>query len=117
MTHFRVDIQLPLCFNKEDGGGKIPEEFFLDTHVELLKMIGGIHTSKEPVIGSWLNPEENNKRYDDKCVVYTTLVESQDKMTITNVPKIKELIEYKETLKSRFKQHRIFMVATRCVWL
>ena len=31
MTHFKVDIQLPLNFNPEDGGGKIPEESFFET--------------------------------------------------------------------------------------
>jgi len=45
------------------------------------------------------------------------LVESEDKMTITNVSKIKELIEYKKELMGKFKQHQIFMVATRCSWI
>jgi len=117
MTHFRVDIQLPLCFNSEDGGGKIPEELFLDTHIDLLNMVGGIHTSKQPVLGSWLNTDEKNKRYDDRCIVYSVLVESEDKVTVNNITKIKELIDYKKVMMKRFKQHKIFMVATRCTWL
>ena len=32
MTHFKVDIQLPLKFNLEDGGEKIPEEYFFETY-------------------------------------------------------------------------------------
>ena len=116
MTHFKIDIQLPLCFNKEDGGAKIPEEFYFEAYEELLKLAGGINTTNTPILGSWINPS-NKKRYDDKCVVYTILVESEDKMTITNVPKIKELIEYKKELMEKFKQHQIFMVATRCVWI
>ena len=117
MTHFRVDIQLPLCFNQEDGGEKIPEELFFKTYEDLLKIAGGINTTKTPVMGSWLNPAEQNKRYDDKCVVYTILVETEDKMTISKIPKINELIEYKKELLKKFKQHQIYMVATRCVWL
>ncbi|VVB83676.1 Uncharacterised protein [uncultured archaeon] len=116
MTHFKVDIQLPINFNLEDGGGKIPEESFFDTYEELLKMAGGINTTNTPIIGSWINPN-NKKRYNDKTVVYTILIDSEDKMTICNVAKIKELKEYKETLKRRFKQHEIFMVATRCYWI
>ena len=116
MTHFKVDIQLPLTFNPEDGGGKIPEEYLHQTYEELLAIAGGINTSNTPIIGSWINPDNKN-RYNDKMVVYTVLVVSEDKATVSNVPKIKELKEYKELLKKRFKQYAIFMVATRCVWI
>ncbi|MFA5176204.1 MAG: hypothetical protein WC413_03015 [Candidatus Nanoarchaeia archaeon] len=116
MTHFKVDIQLPLNFNPEEGGGKISEELFLQTHDELLKIAGGIHTSNSPIFGSWINPEDK-RVYNDKTVVYTVLVDSEDKMTIHNSTKIKTLKEYKKELKIRFKQHEIFMVATRCCWL
>lgn len=116
MTHFKVDIQLPLKFNPEDGGGKILEEFYFETYEELLKLAGGINTTNTPIIGSWINPQ-NKKRYNDSSVVYTILVESEDKMTIHNCSKIKKLIKYKEILKGKFKQHEIFMVATRCIWL
>lgn len=116
MTHFKIDIQLPLNYNLEDGGGKIPEEFFFETYEELLKLAGGINTANTPILGSWINPSDK-RRYNDKSIVFTVLVESEDRMTIKNVTKIKELIDYKEVLKKRFKQHEIFMVATRCVWL
>ncbi len=52
MTHFKVDIQLPLNFNSEEGGEKIPEEFFFETYEDLLKLAGGINTTNTPVIGS-----------------------------------------------------------------
>ncbi|MBI2628834.1 hypothetical protein HYW74_02015 [Candidatus Pacearchaeota archaeon] len=116
MTHFKIDIQLPLNFNPEDGGEKVPEEFFFETYEDLLKLAGGINTSNIQIIGSWINPHDK-KRYNDKSVVYTILVDSEDKMTIHNATKIKELKEYKEILKKKFKQHEIFMVASRCVWL
>src|SRR3989344_8793799 len=111
MTHFKVDIQLPLCFNSEDGGGKIPEEFYFDTYESLLKLAGGINTTNTPVMGSWINPD-NKKRYNDQSVVYTVLVDSEDKMTVHNATKIKKLKKYKEVLKKKFKQHQIFMVST-----
>ena len=116
MTHFKVDIQLPLNFNQEDGGGKIPEENFFDTYEELLSKVGGISTNNTPILGSWIHPK-TNRRYNDKSIVFSVIVESEDIMTASNVPKIKELINYKEKLKKRFKQHEIFMIATRCTWL
>jgi len=118
MTHFKVDIQLPLTYNPEKGkkiGEKIPEEYYLETHEELLKMCGGISTNQTPIKGSWISP--NKKRYDDRTIVFSVVVESEDKMNAINVPKIKELQKYKETLKLRFKQEEIFMVATRCTRL
>ena len=116
MTHFRVDIQLPLKFNPKDGNKKIPVEDFLKTYEELLKIAGGISTTKQPIKGSWINPKTKH-RYNDKSISFSILIESEDRMTITNVPKIKELVEYKEVLKKRFKQHEIFMIATRCCWI
>lgn len=116
MTHFKVEMQLPLRYNPQDGGGLIPQEHFLETYEELLALAGGISTSNNPIIGSWIHPEKKI-RYNDKTIVFIVVVGSEDKMTITNVPKIKELIEYKKTLKKRFKQDEIFMVATRCNWL
>ena len=86
MTHFKVDIQLPLNFNPEDGGGKIPEEFFFDTYEELLKLAGGINTTKTPIFGSWINPD-TKKRYNDSAVVYTILIDSEDKMKVVFVCK------------------------------
>ena len=119
MTHFKVDIQLPLNYNPEDGNTKgedIPAEIFLVTYEDLLAIGGGINTTNVPIIGSWIHPE-SKKRYNDKSVVYTVIISSEDKMTVKNVPKIRELIEYKEKLKERFKQEEIFIVATRCNWL
>jgi len=116
MTHFKVDMQLPLKFNPEDGGNLIPEESFFQTYEELLELAGGINTTNTQILGSWICPK-TKKRYNDKSIVFTIVIESQDIMTITNIPKIKKLIEYKDKLKERFKQHEIFMVATRCTWL
>src|SRR3989344_2315891 len=99
MTHFKIDIQLPLAYNPKKG-----------------QRVGGISTSNVPVMGSWINPK-TKKRYNDKSIVLSVVIESGDIMTIINVPKIKELKDYKETLKVRFKQHEIFMIATRCTWI
>jgi hypothetical protein len=115
MTHFKVDIQLPLTYNPEKGekiGEKIPEGYYHETYEELLEMVGGISTSMTAIKGSWIS--QNKKRYDDRTIVFSVVVESEDKMNATNVPKIKELQKYKETLKLRFKQEEIFMIATRC---
>ena len=116
MTHFKIDIQLPLKFNEEDGCCDISPELFHETYEELLNLAGGINTSNTHIMGSWINPS-SKIRYNDKMIVFTILVESEDRVNVKNVEKIKELITYKEKLKVRFKQHELFMVATRCVWL
>ena len=119
MTHFKVDIQVPLTYNPKKGektGEKIPEEYFFETYEELLEMAGEISTSNIQIMGSWLHPE-TKRRYNDKSIVFSVVVESEDKMTLTNVSKIKKLKEYKEILKTRFKQEQIFMIATRCTWI
>jgi hypothetical protein len=119
MTHFKVEIQLPLNFNPEKGkkiGEKIPPELFHITYEELLGMVGGINTSNVPIVGSWISPK-TKKRYNDSSIIFSVVVESEDKMTITNVPKIKELQAYKEKLKERFNQEERFMIATRCIWI
>ena len=98
MTHFKVDIQLPLTYNPEKDkkiGENIPVEYYHETYEELLDMIGGISTSKTAIEGSWISPKK--KRYDDRTIVFSVIVESEDKVTITNVSKIKEIQQYKET--------------------
>jgi len=95
MTHFKVDIQLPLTYNPEKGkkiGDKIPEEYYFETYEELLKMVKGISTNETPIKGSWIS--SNRKRYDDRTITFSVVVESEDKMSAINVPKIKELQKY-----------------------
>lgn len=118
MTHFKVDIQLPKRYNPTPEGNreKISEQLFYETYFELLKMAGGIHTSNTSILGSWISPKSNTP-YHDESIVFSVLVKSHDMVTITNVPKIKELMDYKNKLKERFKQEDILMVATRCTWL
>lgn len=117
MTHFKVEIQLPLYYNPENGKReKIPDELFYKTYIELFDMVGGIHTSPETIFGAWRHPDTGEKFYDD-LIAFNILIATDDKATITNIPKIKEIINYKKILKDRFKQHEIFMVATRCIWL
>lgn len=43
MTHFKVDIQLPLTYNPKEGqemGDKIPEKYFFETCQEPLEDFG-----------------------------------------------------------------------------
>lgn len=119
MTHFKVEIQLPLNFNpkkNEKIGKKIPAEEFHKTYEELLKIAGGINTANEPVMGSWISPK-TKKRYNEKSIIFSLIVESEEKAEMSDVPKIKKLKKYKEKLKKRFKQEEIFMIITRCVWI
>ncbi len=119
MTHFKIDIQLPTRFNPKDEekvGKEVPPPFLWETYNELLALAGGINTVNQPIMGSWVCPK-TKKTYHDNNMVFSVLVDSEDKMTVMNVPKIKELQKYKEILKERFQQQEIFMVATRCSWL
>ena len=119
MTHIKVDIQLPLRFNPDEVekvGKEIPDELFFQTYEELLDLFGGISTSNVPIAGSWIHPTMK-KRYDDDTRIFTVVVDSEDRKTISKVPKITNLILYKNKLKERFKQEEIFMIATRCTVL
>lgn len=119
MTHFKIDIQLPLRFNPKTGqkqGEEVPSSHFHLTYKELLNLFGGVHTTNSPIMGSWMCPK-TNKPFHDKSVVFSILVPSADKNDILKIPKIKQLKEYKRKLKKRFNQKEIYMVATRCYWL
>lgn len=107
---------MPLKYNKEDGGEEVPPELFFKTYEELLGIAKGISTNNTPIIGSWIHLKTKT-RYNDKTIVFSVVVESEDKMTMKNAAKIKKLIKYKEKLKKRFRQHELFMIATRCAWL
>lgn len=119
MTHFKVDIQLPVRFNpKADKkiGEKVPSQFLWESYKELLALAGGINTTTQPVMGSWICPK-TKKTYHDESIVFSVLVESENKKNITDATKIKELQGYKNSLKNKFKQEEMLMVATRCSWL
>lgn len=118
MTHFKVDIILPLFYNKnhERKRESIPPEPFLTTYQELVKMCGGISFPDHKILGSWISPI-TNKAYDDENRIFSVVVESHDKVNARNAPKIKKLIKYKQTLNKRFQQEEISMIATRCCWL
>tara|TARA_Y100000310_G_scaffold279484_1_gene298616 strand:- start:217 stop:576 length:360 start_codon:yes stop_codon:yes gene_type:complete len=119
MTHFRIDIQLPLLYNLKKGEierKKVPEKHFLDTYNELLKIAGGVNTTNFPIMGSWICPK-TKELHNDKSIVFSILVKSQDRITALKVPKIIKLQKYKEILIERFDQKAIYMVATRCTWL
>ena len=119
MTHFKIDIQLPLRYNPEPyekSGKEIPKELFSDAYEEFLKISGGVHTTNTPIFGSWIHPH-TKQRYNDNVIVFTIVIDSEDRVTISNVSKIKLLKAYKDVLKTNFKQNEIYMVATRCSWL
>ena len=119
MTHFQITIQLPLKYNSSESdplGKKIEESKFKQTYDELLSLVGGITINPMPFQGTWVDPC-TGVRYDDENVVWSVLVDSEDKVSAVKVAKIQELIKYKETLKERFQQKEIYIVAIRCSWL
>ncbi len=119
MTHFQVTIQLPLRYNLISPnivGEKIEQSKFKETYDELLKIGGGITINPTPFHGAWIEPK-SGIQHDDENVVWSMLIESEDKITALKIQKIQDLIKYKEILKERFQQKEIYMVATRCTWL
>ncbi len=115
MTHFKVDIQIPIEYNLQKGENKrrkIPISDFYETYCELRNIVGGVHFNTTPVIGSWISPKK--EIYDDELYVFTVIVESGDRKTVTNAPKIKKILSYKRKLKTRFKQEEMYILATRC---
>ena len=119
MTHFQITIQLPLKYNATENSAermKIEEYKFKETYDELLVIARGITINPIPLQGTWVNPS-NGIRYDDENLMWSVLVESEDKISAIKVPKIQELIKYKEILKNRFQQEEMYLVAIRCSWL
>ncbi len=119
MTHFKVELQLPLRFNpigKTKQGKLIPQNYFYNIYCDLRKIAGGVHTTNLPIMGSWICPK-TKKVYNDKSTGFTLIVESGDIATVANVKKLKELKKYKNKLITKFQQESIYMVATRCCWL
>lgn len=103
MTHYKVEIQIPLYYNpkgRKKKRRKISKQLFYRTYEELFDLAGGIHTTNIPVLGAWKCPKTGRKFYD-RCIVYIVLVETEDKMTITNIPKIQELVKYKKVIKKK----------------
>lgn len=119
MTHFQVTIQLPLRYNSIEINTqrkKIEEYKFKETYNELLSIVGGITINPNPFQGTWIDPT-TSVRYDDENIVWSMLVDSEDKVSAVKVAKIQELIKYKEVLKERFQQENVYIVAVRCSWL
>lgn len=119
MTHFKVEIQLPLFYNQQPNEierKKIERPKFVLTYDELYKMFDGVNTSNAPIMGAYKS-KKTGKRIDDSNIVFTVLIDSEDRMTIHKIQGIKQLQNYKEQLKQRFDQEEIFMVATRCIWI
>lgn len=108
MPQFKVEILLPLRYNREGDeaiGKLIDGKEFHDTYEQLLEKFGGISSYENRVNGSWVSPE-TKKRYDDESVIFSVVLNSEQE-----VQKIKE---YKEVLKIRFKQEDIFMTSMVC---
>jgi len=120
MTEYRVDILLPLRFNpteKKKIKKLVPEMHFFETYEDLVKICGGISTTYSSMKGSWVCPK-TKVRYDDETILFSVVVEPEsDSEIIYHNPKIKELQKLKKALLKRFKQKKLYMLATPCHWL
>lgn len=109
MTHYHVVIQLPLHYNPvkgEEKRQKISAEDFRKTYIELLEMVGGVNTSNTPISGAWKNPKTKQNFFDEN-IAFNVLVETEDKKTLTNIPKMKKLVDYCSVESSLFTEDTI----------
>jgi hypothetical protein len=96
----RYEILLPLRYN---DGGEIEAEKFLLTKQELAQRFGALSVDPDPIQGLWTY---QGVTYEDLLLKYVVDVES-------DTPEIQAFFrDFKETLKARFRQFDIWIVAS-----
>jgi hypothetical protein len=96
----RYEILLPLKYN---DGGEIEAEKFLLTKQELVQKFGALSVDPHPIQGLWTH---QGVTYEDLLLKYVVDIES-------DTSEIQAFFhDFKETLKIRFRQIDIWIVAT-----
>ena len=92
----RYEILLPLRYN---DGSPIEPEKFKQTRIELVARFQGATFDPQPARGFWV---EHGTEYEDQLVRVTVDVDVTDENHAF-------FVEFKETLKSRFRQVEIWL--------
>ncbi len=99
-------IYLPTLYNDKTS---IEPKKYRQVKNKLQLKFGGLSVHPFTIQGTWINPKDNKRLYDN-CARYEIVVEKS--------PENEEFFEkYKEELKELFQQHEIFMVFTEINWV
>ena len=100
MSATRYEILLPLKYN---DGNRIEAEKFLLTKQELIQKFGALSVHPHPIEGLWTY---EGVTYEDLLLKYVVDVES-------DASEVQRFFrDFKETLKTRFRQFDIWIVAS-----
>lgn len=98
-TYRRYQVLLPLRFN---DGRPVPRELFFDVFAELREHFGAASFETQRIVGTWMH---EGTTYQDETV-----------RVVVDVPDLPEhrayFVEYKETLKARFRQIDIWLTSS-----
>jgi len=102
---YRFELLIPLLDNE---GQPFEPERILSVHDKLLERFGGCRMEPlSPHIGSWTEAEQI---YHDQLLMYTVDAPRED-------ASLSWFEEYKEYLKSEFKQIEIYLAVSEVLWL
>jgi hypothetical protein len=94
----RYEILLPLRFN---DGEVVPDEFVGEALLELQEKFGAVSWETQPIRGSW---QQGGKFYHDELMRIFVDVPDQ--------PENRQFfLEYKERMKSKFRQLEIYLTS------
>lgn len=94
----RFEILLPLRFN---DGTPVPDDLFVETHLELRSRFGAISVETQTIAGMWQYEEQMVR--DELVRVFLDVPDTPENETF--------FLEFKQRLKLRFKQIEIWMTS------
>jgi hypothetical protein len=102
---YRAELLIPLFDNE---GRPFGPEKVLSVHDQLLARFGGCRMEPlSPHLGSWAEEEQT---YHDQLLMFTVDAPRED-------ASLDWFVEYKESLKSEFKQVEIYLAVSEVLWL
>ncbi len=102
---YRFELLIPLLDNE---GQPFEAEKIVSVRNQLLSRFGGCRMEPlNPHIGSWTEAEQT---YHDQLLMYTVDAPRED-------ASLDWFIEYKESLKTEFKQVEIYLAVSEVLWL
>ena len=102
---YRFELLIPLLDNE---GQPFEAEKIVSVRNQLLSRFGGCRMEPlNPHIGSWTEAEQ---MYHDQLLMYTVDAPRED-------ASLDWFIEYKESLKTEFKQVEIYLAVSEVLWL
>ncbi len=106
MSQLRVEIFLPLYYNKDENGDRkeIEDEKYVETFDELIFQFNGYTANRGLFDGEWVNPKTSERVPDQTRSVWIVCDDTRENVDF--------LMHLKETLLVRFQQDEILMLYT-----